>query len=139
MCEYLDAAAKLGDMNSTEILSKWLLQKPNGTKKERVAGEYWLRVYDIYDGRVLLKGAEISVWRNHLKSDLIQVVTDRPIRKFDDGRIGINYKRKVYPVYLQRNLKYSIFLDDESYIPDSAPAIRGTTTTVKGLRISLAD
>ena len=139
MCEHLEAAAKFGDMTSVEILSKWLLQKPNGTKKERVAGEYWLRVHEVYEGHISVRDADILVWRNHLKSDLVVVVTDRPIRKLDDGRIGINYKSKVYPVYLQRDLKYSILLDDENYSPDSALPIRTTITTVKGLRISIDD
>lgn len=132
MCEYLEAAAKLGDIDSIEKLYNWLLKKPMGTEQERLAGDYWLNIYKVYQGERNISKITITVAKR--KNGIgIRGISERPIRKIEGGRIGVNYKGKIYPLYYLKKLQYWIYLDSEALEPEACPVMRSSKGLILGM------
>jgi hypothetical protein len=134
MCKHLELAAKLGDMNAAYRLAKWLLTKGGATETERVLGEYWLKISNIYKGEENLSKKDIIAWQKRLNKNWKGKYIKRQVfRLIKTSHIGVKYLNRVYPLCLEKDLAYTIYLNDEHYSLDECPEISDT----KGLFITL--
>tara|TARA_R110000787_G_scaffold38044_1_gene96126 strand:- start:6461 stop:8413 length:1953 start_codon:yes stop_codon:yes gene_type:complete len=136
MVRNLDKAVQLGDMKAVKYLANWLLTKTIATKPERERGETLLKAFEIYEGKHSIFKQKIFVWNNSKREELIQEITERPIRKLPDSHIGINYKSSIYQLYILGKDHLAIFLDDKAYSPEEHPAIR-SNINASGLKVAI--
>lgn len=137
MVKQLEIASKLGDIDAIKALANWLLTRPNGTKPERLKGETLYRAIEIYEGKFQIADKTINVWQNISRDNLLQEIINIPVRRLDDGYVGVEYKSIIYELYLIDKDHLAIFLDTRQFDPNQYPASR-SNVHISGLKVRIA-
>jgi hypothetical protein len=113
MIENLKAAAMLDDMDSVTKLAYWFLKKQPASKEDRIEGEYWHRVHQIFLGNFDLNSIDIVLRQISLKGMDIHI-NEKPLFVNSKRHIGVKYKGEIHPLYLLKSLTFAIFLETVS-------------------------